>query len=664
MASPDVYEMSHRSRGYRQRPHTAPTASYSFDSEYSTASNTPRPSIYTISRSVVFDDSIWQGGCSETINPVSRRRYAIPRGVARLVRNLSGRRRREAVPLRPRSAPFSIAPQNEDNTVRLAKLSVQKLQPKKAAPNLSTKVAPSQSTDLINSIAKSTISLDDPTMMSNTGYCWKRNIDPQSHSYIGWLSLVAMACLYNCWVIPLRCVFPYQTPENTPIWLTVDFCADIIYVIDMAFVQPRVMFISQGLWVNDRSQMRRNYLTKIEFKLDVLSLIPLDLLYFWLGTDTPWLRLPRFFKVHAFWEFFSRLESVLASPHLVRVARTVLNMLYMVHLNACAYYAFSDWEGLGSNRWTISGIGNVYVRAFYFATKTATSIGKNPKPENEKEYVFMTVSWLMGVFVFALLIGQVRDIIATATRGETEYRRLLDQMLQYMSRLNLPHELQCKVKLWLTYTWQEQKTLDESAILESLPPKMKTDIALNVHISTLDKVQLFSDCDAALIRDLVLKLRPVIYLPGDYVCRKGEVGKEMYIVKTGVIQVVADNGEMLATLREGSVFGEISLLSLAGGNRRTADVRSQGYSNLFVLSKADLNEAIQHYPEAQEILRKKAEGLVAQNAERERQRELQGSSTSGLGGNSSPNLSRIGESKFSILSTPSHKTVVTLHAEK
>ncbi|XP_066251171.1 cyclic nucleotide-gated channel beta-3 isoform X3 [Euwallacea similis] len=488
---------------------------------------------------------------------------------------------------------------------------------------------------------------DEPEIKITVGGCLGKClrhieiIDPNGRTYIFWMCVVTLVVLYNAWVIPLRSTFPYQSEHNRAYWMAIDYISDLIYVIDMLLIQPRVKYLHEGFWVTEKTLLIQNYIKNKHFKLDVLSLLPFDLFYLLVGPDLVILRLPRLCKLHTFWEFFSLVDRRLANPYTIRITKTFIYMMYLIHLNACAYYAFSIYEGIGSNSFVYNGEGNAYIKCFYFATKTATSIGKNPKPSQEFEYIFMTFSWLMGkkyifnlllpfvspfpthplgVFVFALLIGQIRDIISTATRSKTEYRKLVDETLEYMRRMNLPQDIQRRVQMWFSYTWETQHTLDEKNIMDCLPHKMKTDIAINVHINTLSKVKLFADCDEALRRELVLELKSVIYLPDDIICKKGDIGIEMYIIRSGKVQVLGgkDGNEVLATLAEGSVFGEISLLGIPGMNRRTADVRSYGYSNLFVLDKASLNQALSHYPEAQELLNKKAKMLMKKNAAMER----------------------------------------------
>ena len=137
-----------------------------------------------------------------------------------------------------------------------------------------------------------------------------------------------------------------------------------------------------------------------------------------------------------------------------------------------------------------------------------------------------------------------------------------------------------------------------------------------MHFSTLSKVKLFQDCDQGLLKELVIKLRPIIYLPGDYICRKDDIGREMYIIESGYVMVLAPptpgckQRKVMVTLGQGSVFGEIALLGLAGIGRRTADVVSKGFSNLFSLAKEDLEAALKYYPEAKRILNNKAKKLI------------------------------------------------------
>ena len=118
-------------------------------------------------------------------------------------------------------------------------------------------------------------------------------------------------------------------------------------------------------------------------------------------------------------------------------------------------------------------------------------------------------------------------------------------------------------------------------------------------------------------------------LPGDYVCRKGDIGREMYIVQSGFVMVmgapdpVTNTRKILVTLGQGSVFGEIALLGVAGIGRRTADVVSQGFSNLFSLRKEDLEAALRYYPEAKRILNNKARKLIREKTAGEKEQVAQ-----------------------------------------
>lgn len=381
-------------------------------------------------------------------------------------------------------------------------------------------------------------------------------------------------------------------------------------------------FLEQGLLVKDAKILKEKYMKTPQFKLDMLSVIPTDIVFFYIGINNPEWRFNRLFRLGRLFEFFDRTETRTNFPNIFRIANLVLYIIIIIHWNGCLYFSISKILGFGSDTWVYPGpkkpefsqLSRQYIYSFYWSTLTLTTIGETPPPVRDVEYFFVVVDFLTGVLIFATIVGNVGAMISNMNAARAEFQAKIDSIKQYMQFRKVTKDLETRVVKWFDYLWTEGKTCDEKQVLKNLPDKLKAEIAINVHLETLRKVRIFQDCEAGLLIELVLKLQPQVFSPGDYICKKGDIGREMYIIKEGKLAVVADDGvTQFVVLSDGAYFGEISILGIKGskaGNRRTANIRSVGYSDLFALSKDDLMEALTEYPDAKNALEEKGRAIL------------------------------------------------------
>ncbi|XP_050460878.1 cyclic nucleotide-gated cation channel alpha-3 isoform X5 [Cataglyphis hispanica] len=436
---------------------------------------------------------------------------------------------------------------------------------------------------------------------------WSFIFDPAGRLCYYWSMVVSLAFLYNFWVIIYRFAFQEINGETRWVWFCLDYFSDFLYVLDIIF-HIRTGYLEDGVLQTDATKLRNHYTNSTTFYIDILCLLPLDFLYLSIGFNSM-LRSFRLVKIYRFWAFMDRTERHTNYPNLFRSTSLIHYLLVIFHWNGCLYHIIYKNNGFGSKNWVFSDsetadVVKQYLQSYYWCTLALTTIGDLPRPRSKGEYLFVIGQLFFGLLLFATVLGHVANIVTSVSAARKEFQAKLDGVKTYMRMRRVPNHLQVKVIKWFDYLWLTQKCSDEEKAVSCLPDKLKAEIAINVHLDTLRRVEIFQNTEAGFLCELVLRLRPVLFSPGDYICRKGEVGKEMYIVNRGRLQVVADNGKtVLATLKAGSYFGEISILNMgtAGkecGNRRTASVRSVGYSDLFVLSKKDMWDVLKEYPAA------------------------------------------------------------------
>ena len=95
------------------------------------------------------------------------------------------------------------------------------------------------------------------------------------------------------------------------------------------------------------------------------------------------------------------------------------------------------------------------------------------------------------------------------------------------------------------------------------------------------------------LREVAKNLEKKSYSPGQKIITEGEVGKELFIINHGIVEVRKAE-ELILQLDDGKYFGEMALLQEIN---RTADVVALNYVDLYTLEKESFMELIKKYPE-------------------------------------------------------------------
>jgi hypothetical protein len=428
---------------------------------------------------------------------------------------------------------------------------------------------------------------------------------PYGHWRALWTTTVFLIVVYDTFSIPFR--WAWSVPSTWEHFLT-DAFLDVLLWIDL-FFHFREPFEKGGLLVFDRKSTIRHYL-RGWFAWDFLASIPFDVFQAVSGANPLWRinRVVRLMHVGDYAELVERYTSM--NPSVIHIVKFVIFLVVIAHYGACGWFYVIVSEGPSVQQgWTkipsflYQPAYFQYIASLYWTSITMMGFGA-PVPRTDLETNYELGVTVVGAFFLVAIVGKVGSLVANMDSAEAAFRERMDAINDYMRYRRLPLDLQNRVRSYYAYLWKSRKGMDEAQVLEDLPEYLRKEVAMFLNRDIIAKVPLFQGADPQFISTIVMMMRPRISLPQAYIVKKGEVGKEMFFISRGEVEIVSEDGKVVyARLKEGSFFGEIALIT---SGKRTASVRASTFCDLFVLTKEDFDEVLADFPDVAHVIQEAA----------------------------------------------------------
>ena len=324
---------------------------------------------------------------------------------------------------------------------------------------------------------------------------------------------------------------------------------------------------------------------------DVVAGFPFDLLL--LGTTPIVFRISSLLRILKLFRTFTLFKT--SNPLHERRYKPVIAACWIAvihHFTACLHMMVKE-----TNRDT----GN-YIESLYWAVQTTTSVGYGDLvgQDTQQMQILSVIVMIIGSGFYGWFLGNISVYFMSQDHVEQKQKGMRAMVLSLMNRYEVPLSVQKEAFCIYPFIFGEGAQSNFTEILGLFPPYMQAKIGVQVRLKLLRQVPMFRQAEGFILEHLAGKLSRLLLEPDTTIIDIHEVGKEMFFISSGAVEVLVPMGprregafRQIVILRDGSWFGEIAILK---ETRRTAAVRTVTVCDLFMLTKVDFLNILETYP--------------------------------------------------------------------
>ena len=413
-------------------------------------------------------------------------------------------------------------------------------------------------------------------------------INPISKKDFIWLAIVFWSIIFTAFEAPFSFIF--DTKIQT--WqLYADGIFSVIFITDFIL---NIKSIRQNLKNERRNLDKAGKLSY--YAIDLLACIPSDLIFYFLGMHytSPLIKLIRLIRLVRIAKIVSMLNKFAIMPQYLKMKLMVVGTLVLIHWIACAWIVVNPMNEPDNITY--------YIKSMYWTITTLTTIGYGDiVPHTNGARLFTMIIMLSGVAFYGLVIGNIANMFAENARHKDKSREKLNDLIAFMKHYHVPARLQDSTINYYRHLDSKRLSENDAQIIAGLPNALKTELQTYMNMKLIRNVPVFKDCEQACLKEVAKALIQESYAPGEVIIQIGAEADEMYIIGHGSVEVILKDGNPVATLYEGQIFGEQALVS---EGTRNANVRAQIYCDIYKLEKTDFWRIANKHPSLLEGIEK------------------------------------------------------------